>query len=86
MDDWYITCYNLLFTAFPLCVCSLTDIDIKEEDSEECKKKMPLLYKESRDSKRYFTLFDKLTSSFFRFPLYPCDLLASDQIIEIHLN
>ena len=57
MDDWYITCYNLVFTAFPLCVCSLTDIDIKEEDSEECKKKMPLLYKESRDSKRYFTLF-----------------------------
>ena len=57
MDDWYITCYNLIFTAFPLCVCSLTDIDIKEEDSEECKKSMPLLYKESRDSKRYFTLF-----------------------------
>ena len=57
MDDWYITCYNLIFTAFPLCVCSLTDIDIKEEDSEECKKSMPLLYKESRDTKRYFTLF-----------------------------
>ena len=56
MDDWYITCYNLIFTAFPLCVCSLTDIDIKEEDSEECKKCMPLLYKESRDSKRIFTL------------------------------
>ena len=56
MDDWYITCYNLVFTAFPLCVCSLTDIDIKEEDSEECKKCMPLLYKESRDSQRYFTL------------------------------
>ena len=56
MDDWYITCYNLVFTAFPLCVCALTDIDIKEEDSEECKKCMPLLYKESRDTKRVFTL------------------------------
>ena len=56
MDDWYITCYNLVFTAFPLCVCSLTDIDVKEEDSEECKKSMPLLYKESRDSRKYFTL------------------------------
>ena len=55
MDDWYITCYNLIFTAFPLCVCSLTDIDIKEEDSEECKKCMPLLYKESRDTNRLFT-------------------------------
>jgi hypothetical protein len=56
MDDWYITCYNLVFTAFPLCVCALSDIDIKEEDSDECKNSMPLLYKESRDSKRYFTL------------------------------
>ena len=56
MDDWYITCYNLIFTAFPLCVCALTDIDIKEEDSEESKKCMPLLYKESRDTKRIFTL------------------------------
>jgi hypothetical protein len=57
MDDWYITCYNLIFTAFPLCITSLTDIDVKEEDSEECKKLMPLLYKESRDSKKAFTLF-----------------------------
>ena len=57
MDDWYITCYNLIFTAFPLCITSLTDIDVKEEDSEECKKLMPLLYKESRDSKKSFTLF-----------------------------
>ena len=55
MDDWYITCYNLVFTAFPLCVCALTDIDIKEEDSEECKKCMPLLYKESRDANKIFT-------------------------------
>ena len=59
MDDWYITCYNLIFTAFPLCVSALTDIDIKEEDSEECKKCMPLLYKESRDTRRIFT-FTKL--------------------------
>ena len=57
MDDWYITCYNLVFTAFPLCVAALTDIDIKEEDSKECKESMPLLYKESRDSGKYFTLF-----------------------------
>ena len=55
MDDWYITCYNLVFTAFPLCVCALTDIDIKEEDSKECKKCMPLLYKESRDANKIFT-------------------------------
>ena len=68
MDDWYITCYNLVFTALPLCVCTLTDIDIKEEDSEECRKDMPLIYKENRDERRYFTLFRFLATmirSFF---------------------
>ena len=56
MDDWYITCYNLVFTAFPLFVAALTDIDVKEEDSKECKESMPFLYKESRDTNKYFTL------------------------------
>ncbi len=55
IDDWYITCYNLIFTALPLCVSALTDIDVKEEDDEEVKKNLPLLYKESRDIKRLFT-------------------------------
>ena len=86
MDDWFITCYNLIFTAFPLCVCSLTDIDIKEEDSEECKNKMPLIYKENRDSQRYFTLYRfvftisrSLILSFLIFLL--CSLSS---VIDIH--
>ena len=35
----------------------LSDIDVKEEDSEECRQSMPLLYKESRDTRKFFTLF-----------------------------
>ena len=89
MDDWYITCYNLIFTAFPLCVCALTDIDIKEEDSKESKKCMPFLYKESRDSNRIFTLsrfiFDVSKSIILSGIIF---LLCSiqNQVIDIHGN
>ena len=34
-DDWYITCYNLIFTAVPLCVSALTDYDVREEDGKQ---------------------------------------------------
>ena len=54
MDDWYITCYNLIFTAIPLCVATLSDIDINEEEINLNGKEMPLLYKESRDNKIIF--------------------------------
>ena len=55
IDDWYITCYNLIFTAIPLCVTSLTDFDVTEEDGKEVIESFPLLYKESRDDKKIFT-------------------------------
>ena len=55
IDDWYITCYNLIFTAIPLCVTSLTDFDVREEDGKEVIDNFPLLYKESRDDKKIFT-------------------------------
>ena len=55
IDDWYITCYNLIFTAIPLGVAALTDIDIEEEDINLERKNMPLLYKESRDEKIIFS-------------------------------
>jgi len=51
IDDWYITCYNLIFTAVPLCIAALTDIDVDEEDIVREGKDMSLLYKESRDEK-----------------------------------
>ena len=56
IDDWFITCYNLVFTAFPLCVAALTDIDITEKDCKNLDQKLPFLYKENRDTNRYFTL------------------------------
>ena len=55
MDDWYITCYNLIFTAIPLCVVALTDIDIDEEEMSLNGKEIPLLYSESRDNKIIFS-------------------------------
>jgi phospholipid-transporting ATPase len=47
MDDWYITCYNLIFTALPLGVQALTNFDVLDDDYEIGNKLMPLLYKES---------------------------------------
>ena len=54
IDDWYITCYNLIFTALPLCISALTDSDINIYN-KKVKKNLSLLYKESRDNYRIFT-------------------------------
>ena len=55
IDDWYITCYNLIFTAFPLCISAITDSDIDLNDEKEKKKNFALLYKENRDNYRIFS-------------------------------
>ena len=47
IDDWFITCYNLIFTALPLGVQALTNFDVLDDDYEIGNKLMPLLYKES---------------------------------------
>ena len=54
IDDWYITCYNLIFTALPLCVSALTDSDIDIKDGKE-KKNLAILYKENRDKYKIFS-------------------------------
>ena len=54
IDDWYITCYNLLFTAFPLCVRAITDSDIDLTDEKNSKKNFAILYKENRDEYKIF--------------------------------
>jgi magnesium-transporting ATPase (P-type) len=56
VDDWYITCYNLIFTAFPLCVSAITDSDINLNNIKIVKKNLALLYKENRDEHRIFSL------------------------------
>ena len=57
IDDWFITCYNLIFTALPLSVQALTDFDILESDNDIVIKFMPLLYKESREIYPNFTIY-----------------------------
>ena len=55
IDDWYITCYNLIFTALPLCVRAITDSDIDLDDVKHTKKNLAILYKENRDEYNIFT-------------------------------
>jgi len=57
VDDWYITCYNLIFTALPLCITAITDSDIDLKESKANKKNLALLYKENRDTHRIFSFF-----------------------------
>jgi magnesium-transporting ATPase (P-type) len=59
VDDWYITCYNLVFTALPLCVRAITDSDIDLSDKKNIKRNLALLYRENRDKYKIFT-FGKL--------------------------
>ena len=62
VDDWYITCYNLIFTALPLCVRAITDSDINLNDKKITKKNLALLYQENRDTYKSFTFFRLLTN------------------------
>ena len=62
IDDWYITCYNLIFTALPLCISALTDSDIDLNEKKIIKANLPLLYKESRDTYKIFTFKEFLRS------------------------
>ena len=47
IDDWFISCFNLIFTALPLGVQALTNFDVLEDDFEFVDHFMPLLYYES---------------------------------------
>ena len=50
IDDWYISFYNLIFTALPLGVRALLDIDLRPEDGIIVQKMMPFLYAELKVS------------------------------------
>ena len=69
VDDWYITCYNLVFTAFPLCISALTDSDINLNDNKLTKKNLALLYKDSRDTYKIFS-FCRFIWTLFKGTLY----------------
>jgi len=63
IDDWYITCYNLIFTALPLCITAVTDSDIDLNDSKVTKKNLALLYKENRDTHKIFSFLGFLRTT-----------------------
>ena len=65
IDDWYITCYNLVFTSIPLGVKALTDSDIDCNDKKHVTKNLPDLYKENRDKNKIFT-FKNLILNFLK--------------------
>ena len=50
VDDWFISCYNLLFTSLPLGARALLDHDVKPSDGEICDKMLPFLYAENREN------------------------------------
>ena len=50
IDDWFITTFNLIFTAFPLACRALLDHDLKPDDGEIINKMLPFMYKENRDN------------------------------------
>jgi len=56
VDDWYITFYNLIFTALPLGISALTDSDIDLNNSKKAKQNLAFLYKENRDNYKIFSL------------------------------
>ena len=49
IDDWFISCYNLLFTSLPLGARALLDHDVKPSDGKIVNKMLPFLYSENRD-------------------------------------
>ena len=56
IDDWFISCYNLLFTSLPLGARALLDHDVKPSDGKIVNQMLPFLYAENRDYP-IFTMF-----------------------------
>ena len=50
IDDWFISCFNLIFTSLPLGCRALLDHDLKPDDGEVVRKMMPFMYAENRDN------------------------------------
>jgi magnesium-transporting ATPase (P-type) len=50
IDDWLITFYNMVFTAFPLGARACLDKDVSEDDGIMVTQLMPFMYKENREN------------------------------------
>ena len=49
IDDWFISSFNMIFTALPLIARAILDRDLRKEDGIFVNMLLPFLYKESRD-------------------------------------
>ena len=63
IDDWYITGYNLIFTALPLAIRAITDTDI-DTNNKIIMKNLSLLYKENRDEYKLFNFANLMINLF----------------------
>jgi magnesium-transporting ATPase (P-type) len=50
IDDWFITLFNLIFTAFPLGVRAILDHDVLPDDGKIIYQMMPFMFLENRDN------------------------------------
>ena len=53
IDDWFISCFNLVFTSIPLIIQACSDYDICDSDGELIKEMMPFVYKENYQMKKF---------------------------------
>jgi len=50
IDDWFISLYNMIFTALPLISKAIIDHDIKPEDGKLIDEMLPFVYGENKDN------------------------------------
>ena len=53
LDDWFISCFNLLFTSLPLGVRALFDLDVSMNDGKIVNQMLPFLYEENRKNPKF---------------------------------
>ena len=88
IDDWFISCFNLLFTSLPLGARALLDHDVKPSDGIVVNQMLPFLYSENRENpiftmpKFFLTLIKGAVHCciiyFFIIYLYKQDSINSD--------
>ena len=68
IDDWFISLYNVAFTAIPLLIRAFLEKDLTLEDGEIVNLLLPFLYKEKRDnpSFNYMEFIMTIMNGFFQ--------------------
>lgn len=50
IDDWFISLYNMIFTALPLISKAIIDHDVKPEDGFIIHELLPFIYREAKEN------------------------------------